>query len=250
MNPNPTRGAPLTNHQSSTPPRLYRTTRRSISYYTMSMSRSLSEELMDRLCTLNTFEPALTELLSISSQRHDEKSFFVNRKKLPCPILGQCPLLFCCQLYREDLAIALLASCNLSTNVNAVDPNGYSVLHYTVQGQMFQLLKVLLTTSTCPDVLNLDSQTTQDIRLGMDIETGGRTALHLAAIAGQEDMIEALVRAGACLEIRDFDGRCALEVLSTASSLEVRQLLQPKDRIGSCGNVLNICEYEYVNKNV
>ncbi|KAF0700678.1 Aste57867_8856 [Aphanomyces stellatus] len=108
---------------------------------------------------------------------------------VPVLVMGQPALLFAASMYDEDLARLILSMRHrLPLDVNTMDSHGFTALHYAADSDMSDLVGALLQ---CSDI---DARaTTEDLSVLGHVESGGRTALHLAALRGNLEIIQALL---------------------------------------------------------
>lgn len=85
--------------------------------------------------------------------------------------------------------------------------DGYNVLHAAIVAQIDEVVQELILQGSSTSKNLLLRQTTLDIRypLNMDMDSGGKTALHLAAQRGQFSYVQLLVDAGCDVNAQDWD---------------------------------------------
>ncbi|KAH9102912.1 hypothetical protein AeMF1_020627 [Aphanomyces euteiches] len=146
--------------------------------------------------------------------------------KEPVYVMGQPPLLFAASMYDEELTLAILEQRHrLVVDVNVVDNHGLTPLHYAADSDMLDLAKALVE---CQDIdLTL---TTEDLSLLGLVESGGRTALHLACLRGNLSIVELLMAKDPSLEhLHDWDGNtpfCLAQLHERSSVVKFFQVSQ------------------------
>ena len=116
-------------------------------------------------------------------------------------VRGTSPLLYCCALYDEEMALRLLRE-GVEVDIDAPDSSGFTPLHYAVDAGLNMLAKALLAANCKTRRLTDDMATP----FGPPIP-GGKTALHLAAARGDSEIVGLLLDHDAQLaEVLDFDG--------------------------------------------
>ncbi|OQS02680.1 hypothetical protein THRCLA_04957 [Thraustotheca clavata] len=133
----------------------------------------------DGLTSFTTASSTLEEILN-------ENTITLNQ---PLYVMGQSTLLYAASMYDEELALKIIkAKKRIPVNINAIDNHGYSALHYAADADMYQLVKTLLQCDDIDVMLK-----TEDLNVVGQIQSGGRTALHLAVIRGNLKLVKDLV---------------------------------------------------------
>ncbi|OQR97655.1 hypothetical protein ACHHYP_10113 [Achlya hypogyna] len=177
----------------------------------------LSQEEWVGLTTLASAADTLQRIVA-SGRRLEE----------PLRVMGQSALLFAASMYDEDLCLEVLAARDfIPVLINAIDNHGYTALHYAVDADMHAFAKALLAS---PDI-DVRLQT-EDLSVVGQIQSGGRTPLHLAVLRNNDVLVKALLARDPTLGgVLDLDGNVPahLAQLYTAAPaiLELLQGVHP-----------------------
>lgn len=180
----------------------------------LDQQQQLDLRQLQQLCELETAVEVLHELIDTGV---DLKGMLA---------VGKEPMLFACSLYEETLAIKLLTVAH-GVCVNVCDDFGHTPLHYAVSGSMPELARALVSNKRTRAQLyrrNLDFP----LQFGL-VEPGGRTALHIAVVENQLEMIPILYDAH---DIVDFDGNTPVQLALLYDRPEAVRTL------GECSNAL------------
>ncbi|NP_001103695.1 KN motif and ankyrin repeat domain-containing protein 1b [Danio rerio] len=161
-----------------------------------------------------------------------------NIQKRVCPQIVEDFLFACCQVSPDVLCYV----------ANMADQNGNTALHYSVSHSNFSVVKVLLAAGVC----NIDHQnkagytpimlaslaaveTKEDMIVVQELfsrgdvnakaSQAGQTALMLAVSHGRLDMVQALLAAGAEVNIQDDEGSSALMCAGEHGHADIVKLL-------------------------
>jgi hypothetical protein len=121
-------------------------------------------------------------------------------------IKGLSPIMYACTMFDDDLAIDLLQhGIGIELESRCID-NCYTALLLATETQQTEIVFSLLEAKA--DI----HAKTADIRIpfGNAVQTGGRTALHLAAMKGNKDIILRLLEMKSDPSAVDFSGNTAL----------------------------------------
>ncbi|KAF4139455.1 hypothetical protein GN958_ATG11356 [Phytophthora infestans] len=151
------------------------------------------------------------------------------RRDMGLTVLGKPALMFATSIYDEELAMLIWAGFiqfharypdfDLTRQVfdNSADSLGYSSLHYAVEAQMGDFVRVVCNELEQDQTAPVAGQVvTQDVTLpvntaqnmGKNIASGGCSLLHLAAKKGDLEMVKMFVSAPMCMDpktLRDWD---------------------------------------------
>lgn len=197
------------------------------------------------LSACQTLEIHLNGSKTISNREHrsclstvQQEWFCVSSQKRVCPQIVEDFLFACCQVSPDVLCYV----------ANMPDQNGNTALHYSVSHSNFSVVKVLLAAGVC----NIDHQnkagytpimlaslaaveTKEDMMVVQELfsrgdvnakaSQAGQTALMLAVSHGRLDMVQALLAAGAEVNIQDDEGSSALMCAGEHGHADIVKLL-------------------------
>ncbi|KAG1959097.1 KN motif and ankyrin repeat domain-containing protein [Pimephales promelas] len=164
--------------------------------------------------------------------------FCVSSQKRGCPQMVE-DFLFACRHVSPDV---------LCYVANMADQNGNTALHYSVSHSNFSVVKILLAAGVCnidhqnkagytPIMLaslaaveaKEDMMVVQELFSRGDVNAkasqAGQTALMLAVSHGRKDMVQALLTAGAEVNIQDDEGSTALMCAGEHGHVDIVKLL-------------------------
>lgn len=186
------------------------------------MGEAPSEERLEQLTRLETAVSVLSDLIDQGVSLQDVL------------VVGTEPLLFACFSFDEELALKILHEAH-GVNLNVVDNYGHTALHLAVTGRMLELAQALLTDDRTHGQLyrrNIDFPF-----LGK-VEPGGRTALHCAVVANEnEEMIALLSQDIKVRGIVDFDGNTPAELAQLSKAKRIADEAAAKDRYAASQRV-------------
>lgn len=136
------------------------------------------------------------------------------------------PLVYCCSICDEDLALRILAAhqCHgLGIDVNEAEPcSHYTPLHFCCELGLPDLARALLQSGAAME------RRSEDVvqPFGPPIP-GGRTPLHVAAAAGSVGCAELLIAAGADRCALDFDSNTPADLAAAAGRSSLAASLAP-----------------------
>jgi predicted 2-oxoglutarate/Fe(II)-dependent dioxygenase YbiX len=122
-------------------------------------------------------------------------------------VQSMAPLLYSCAMYDEPLALTLLRL-GVGVDIDICDTSGYTALHYAADAGLVGLARELLRAGCATD------RRTDDIEspYGPPV-VGGKTALHLAAARGDEELVGLLLGHDPSLAAAlDTDGNTAFRL--------------------------------------
>ncbi|XP_067660129.1 serine/threonine-protein phosphatase 6 regulatory ankyrin repeat subunit B-like [Haliotis asinina] len=158
---------------------------------------------------------------------------------------GSTPLLEASK--RSIESVQLLLGCG--ANVNAVDENGYTILHSQIIYSNTELLNMILSRMVCPLTAYQDTFSKTALHICSEIGNSecltlllekyphvkkltsqGSTALHLAILSGTDkaDKVKALIHAGSDIMIADNKGNTALHLASVGNHIQIVKTLIDK----------------------
>lgn len=124
-------------------------------------------------------------------------------------------------------AVALLLAAGGFVDMQSM-PQGNSALHWAVEKGHTQLVSLLLEQGANPSLQNFSANEYAQgswLARGEVLQPLHQTPLHLAVEAGDAEIAERLLRAGADIAIADWDGKTALHCALDAQDEELVRLL-------------------------
>mmetsp|Transcript_4970 Transcript_4970/g.9983 ORF Transcript_4970/g.9983 Transcript_4970/m.9983 type:complete len:1063 (-) Transcript_4970:458-3646(-) len=113
----------------------------------------------------------------------------------------------------EALVEMTASDAELQNELNAPDQSGFALLHYAALYNLRSLVPILLSRGSHPDI---------------PTQRGGLTALQLAAGAGNERIVEILLRSGANIDAKDGNGANAADYALRNGFKNVYKLLKKR----------------------
>ncbi|PSN49738.1 hypothetical protein C0J52_13121 [Blattella germanica] len=145
---------------------------------------------------------------------NNEAKFFVSgTAKSNDDFLYGTPLHSAVKANAAECVLLLIAEC---TDLNCIEPAGFSPLHLAAELGHSQPLKILLEHGVDPNLVTRDKK---------------NSALHLASEGGYSECVSLLLSKGASADVRNYKGQSPLHLAAKAQSVECVELLLNE---GSC----------------
>jgi len=160
----------------------------------------------------NKFHIPLTAI-AVAAGHADVLKLLLDKDAPANPATGG-PLLHLAASFNQSNTVAVLI--RHGAKVDAMDQNGFTPLHLAAIQGSTEVAELLLKNNADPNapVTSSSTESGQRVMPGMmgSRRTAGDTPLHLAALAGQTNIIDLLLKSGASVNATNLDGMTPLDL--------------------------------------